>query len=148
MASQGCTKSLKDIQPAICITLLKAYCLAKMNLIAAPTEFTQLNSLELLKREETRSLTKFRELVNHDLTWVARAISDLEKEYLRHQKLRCSYLAFDRLFNRADLSHHGEVPGFKTQVSPLLLCEESGPSLAKYDLDLGFVYKIQVKSTT
>ena len=49
---------------------IEAYCLAKMNLTTVPTEPTIISSLELLKKEVSRSLTKFRELVNHDLTWV------------------------------------------------------------------------------
>ena len=51
-------------------TAIEAYCLAKLNLTGVPTEPSILSSLELLKKEVSRSLTKFRELVNHDLTWV------------------------------------------------------------------------------
>ena len=51
-------------------TAIQAYCLTKMNLIAVPTDVTILSTLDGLKKEVSRSLTKFRELVNHDLTWV------------------------------------------------------------------------------
>ena len=51
-------------------TAIEAYCLTKMNLQGVPTDVKELNTLELLKLEVTRSLTRFRELVNHDLTWI------------------------------------------------------------------------------
>ena len=51
-------------------TVIQAYCLSKMNLTAAPTKVTILSTLDGLKKEVSRSLTRFREHVNHDLTWV------------------------------------------------------------------------------